>query len=329
MAKRVALRRAAVAGLMMVVAFLATDVQPASAASASAVSVGQSHTCALTTVGGLECWGRNNLGQLGDGATTDSTAPVGVVGLTSGVAAVSAGGSHTCALTTAGGLKCWGGNFVGQLGDGTTTTRLTPVDVTGLTSGVAAVSTGRDLSCALTTAGGLKCWGDNFYGELGDGTTTTRLTPVDVTGLTSGVASVSAGLEHVCAVTTSGGLKCWGLNDFGQLGDGTATDRTTPVDVVGLTSGVAAVSTGRKHSCAVTTVGGLKCWGFGGSGQLGDGTFTDRTEPVNVSGLTSGVAAVSAGGFHTCALTTAGGLKCWGFNGQGQLGVLPIEVVDR
>jgi hypothetical protein len=226
---------------------------------------------------------------------------VDVVGLTSGVATVAAGWGHTCALTTAGGLKCWGNNGVGQLGDGTNTKRTTPVDVVGLTSGVATVAAGRDHTCAVTTAGGLKCWGWNNYGQLGDGTNTgpelcngypCSRTPVDVVGLTSGVAAVAAGGFHTCALTTAGGLKCWGWNNFGQLGDGTNTDRWTPVDVVGLTSGVATVAAGggatEAHTCAVTTAGGLKCWGDNWSGQLGDGTAMDRWTPVDVIGFEGG-----------------------------------------
>ena len=130
----------------------------------------------------------------------------------------------------------------------------------------------------MTTAGGLKCW--ELSGEVGDETTADRSPPVDVAGLTSGVATVSLGRGHTCAVTTAGGVKCLGSNEFGQLGDGTTADITTPLDVVGLKSGVAAVSAGRRHTCAVTTEGGLKCWGNNFSGQLGDGTTRDRTTPV-------------------------------------------------
>ena len=125
------------------------------------------------------------------------------------------------------------------------------------------------------------------------------------------MAAFAAGNRFICAVT-AGGLKCWGDNDFGQLGDGTTTDRSTPVDVVGLTSGVAVVSTGSFHACAVTTAGGLKCWGDNEFGQLGDATTVDRTTPVDVPGLASGVAAVAVGDDHTCGLISAGGLKCWG-----------------
>ena len=323
--------------MLVVVAFMAIDVQPASAATATGVATGGLHTCALTTAGGLKCWGKNDFGQLGDGTTTNLNTPVDVSGLTSGVAAVSVGGSdfhgHTCAVTTGGGLKCWGRNFDGELGDGTTTGRTTPVDVVGLSSGVAAVSASLVHTCALTTAGGVKCWGRNNFGQLGDGTTTNRTTPVDVVGLSSGVAAVSASPVHTCALTTAGGVKCWGGN-AGQLGDGTTTNRTAPVNVVGLTSGVAAVSAGGSYTCAVTTGVGLKCWGDNFSGQLGDGTTTRRTTPVDVVGLTSGVAAVTTGFIHTCALTTAGGVRCWGRNLFGELGngtgftqTTPVDVV--
>ena len=305
-----------------------TATTPFPTRTAAVVSTKFDHTCAVTTVGGLQCWGANSAGQLGDGTTRElfipvpeGSTPVDVTGLTSDVAAVSAGGFHTCAVTTAGGLKCWGENFFGQLGDGTTTTSSTPSNVTGLRDGVVAVSAGSLHTCAITTEGGLQCWGSNVHGLLGDGTTIHRSLPVDVIGLTSGVASVAAGLHHTCAVTTAGGLKCWGYNaSAGQLGDGTTTNRSNPVDVTGLTEGVATVAIGYDHACAVTTAGGLQCWGDNRAGQLGDGTTTNRSTPVDVTGLTSGVATVAAGFNHTCAITTAGGLQCWGGNLAGQLG---------
>jgi alpha-tubulin suppressor-like RCC1 family protein len=290
----------------------------------TAVSAGGNHACALTTGGGVKCWGSNGSGELGDGSTTQRTTPVDVSGLTSGVAAITLGGAHSCAIITAtGGLKCWGYNAYGQVGDGSTTSRNTPVDVTGLTSGVAAVSLGGESSCALTTSGGMRCWGRNIYSQLGDGTTTQRTTSVNVTGLTSGVSAISVGDQHACALTTSGGMKCWGRNSSGQVGDNSTSTRTTPVDVSGLTSGVlsilAATNTG-SHSCALVAGNEMRCWGDNASGQLGDGFKTLRPTPSDVSIITSGLAKIINGGSFGCAITTAGGAKCWGYNGQGQLG---------
>mgnify|MGYP000002901455 CR=1 FL=1 len=302
-----------------------TPTPAATGVSASRVSPGFDHTCVLTSTGGVKCWGDNSYGQLGDGTTTGRFTPGDVTGLASGVSAVSSGANHTCVLTDLGGVKCWGSNFTGQLGDGTTTDRHTPVDVIGLTSGVSAVSAGLFHTCAVTDLGGLKCWGQNSEsgrgGRLGVGTTTDHHpTPVDVLGLSSGVAAVAAGHLHTCALTALGGVKCWGENSQSQLGNGTTTDSSTSVDVIGLTSGVSAVSASSDHTCVLTDLGGLKCWGSNFIGQLGDGTATDRATPVDVTGLTSGVAAVSADADHTCALTNLGGLKCWGGNMSGQLG---------
>ena len=137
----------------------------------------------------------------------------------------------------------------------------------------------------MTTGGATKCWGDNLYGQLGDGTDTSRLTPVDVSGLGSGIAAIATGSGHTCALATGGGVKCWGLNHMGQLGDGTDASQLTPVDVSGLGSGVTAHTAGEEHACALVTGGTLRCWGNNEWGQLGDGTQTDRLTPVNVSSL--------------------------------------------
>ncbi len=315
----------------------AADV-PGLASGVVAISAGSQLTCALTKAGGVKCWGVNSHGQLGDGSYTNSaTNPVDVSGLASGMAAVSAGSLHACALTTSGGVKCWGYNYYGQLGTGSASpsTIPTPVDVAGLTSGVAAVAVGEYYTCALTTSGGVKCWGYNWSGQLGNGTHSDNVTPSDVSGLTSGVAAIATGANHACALTTTGGVKCWGSNLLGSLGDGVyASSVPTPVNVFGLGSGVAGISLGGYSSCALTNSGAIKCWGRDMSGQLGDGSTTDRSTPVNVSGITGGMAGVSQGGAHACALAATGHLKCWGWNVSGQLGdgtttdsLTPVDVI--
>ena len=301
----------------------------------NAISAGGGHTCALTSGGGVKCWGYNEYGELGNGGNNyGSYVPVNVSGLSSGVSAISAGGLHTCALLTSGGLKCWGWNNYGQLGTGDDTDSNVPVNVSGLSSGVLAISAGGSHTCALLTSGGVMCWGRNWDGELGTGNNTDSYVPVNVSGLSSGVLAISAGDAHTCALTSSGGVKCWGLNQEGELGNGSTADSNVPVNVSGLSSGVSAIYASYNHTCALTSGGGVKCWGLNNDGQLGNGNDTNSNVPVNVSGLSSGVSAISAGYFHTCALTLGGGVKCWGDNPDGELGngnnngsYVPVDVI--
>jgi cysteine-rich repeat protein len=303
----------------------------------TALTAGSEHNCVIVSSGGVKCWGGSWYGTLGNGTSGPgiySATPVNVTGLSSGVVYVASGVYHTCAILSSGGAMCWGRNGYGQLGDGTTTNRPTPVAVSGLSSGLAAIAGGLEHTCALSDTGGLKCWGGNDYGKLGDGTLTDRLIPVDVSGLTSGVLAVTAGGMHTCAIMSTGGIKCWGNNAYGQLGDGTTTNRYTPTDVPGLASGVAAISAGTWHTCAVTDTGGVKCWGYNSFGRLGDGTITNRPNPVDVLGITAGGLAVSSDDNHTCALLDTEGMKCWGYNATGQLGdgtttmrYSPVDVV--
>ncbi|MDP4074428.1 fibronectin type III domain-containing protein [Acidovorax sp. A1169] len=286
----------------------------------AAIAAGSNHSCVLNLAGAVQCWGRNTLGQLGDGSTTDKGTPQPVTGLASGVAAIAGGYQHTCALTTAGAVKCWGDNIYGQVGDGSQLTRLTPQTVLGLTTGVAAIAAGDNHTCALTTTGAVQCWGQNGQGQLGDGSTLRKLVPQPIPGLVNGVAAIAAGESHTCALTTAGGVQCWGGNGYGQLGDGSTTDATSPQAVAGLATGAAAIAAGKEHTCALTTTGAMQCWGYNRFGQLGNGSTTSKTTPQPVTGLASGVAAIGTGYGHTCALITAGAVQCWGYNGMGQLG---------
>lgn len=280
------------------------------------ISAGSGHTCAVTLAGSAVCWGLNSNGQLGDGTTTGRLRPTLVSGLSSGVASISAGGGHTCAVRTTGALVCWGWNQDGQLGNGGTARRLTPGAVSGLSAGVASVSAGNHNTCALTTAGAVSCWG-----AFGAGTMSSVYFPTQM--ISSGVASVSAGHGHFCVVTTAGAALCWGPGNaaHGAVGDGTMTARATPTPVSGLSSGVASISASKHgHSCAVMTSGAALCWGRNVEGQLGDGTTGTRLTPTPVSGLSSGVASLVTGWEHTCAVTTSGQALCWGRNNEGQMG---------
>ncbi|WP_353569819.1 choice-of-anchor D domain-containing protein [Candidatus Albibeggiatoa sp. nov. BB20] len=288
-------------------------------ANVTQVSAGKYHTCTIVD-GGIKCWGWNSSGQLGDTSTIDSFTPVDVSGLSSGVSAIALGDFHSCALLDTGGIKCWGSNGYGQLGDSSTTDSSTPVDVSGLSSGVSAIALGDYYSCALLNTGGIKCWGSNGYGQLGDGFTTDSSTPVDVTGLTSGVSTIALGFRHSCALLNTGGVKCWGYNVYGQLGDNSTTDSYIPIDVTGLSSGVSTIALGYYHSCALLDTGGVKCWGYNAYGQLGDSSTTSRYAAVDVTGLSSGVSAIALGYYHSCALLDTGSVKCWGENSNGQLG---------
>ncbi len=322
-----------------------------SSGSAVAVSVGEEWACALLLGGHMQCWGDNTFGELGNSTTTSSTTPVAVDGL-AGATAVSGAGGSACALLSGGRVQCWGGNQEGQLGNGSSTGPDTcvfngavgfpqneacstaPVSVIGL-AGVAAVSAGGDSACALLSGGSVQCWGDNTYGELGNGTTTSSATPVSVTGI-AGATGVSVGGGSACALVSGGSVQCWGLNNDGQLGIGTAmgTDTcgsescsTEPVAVTGLT-GATSISVGGGFACALVSGGSVQCWGDNTHGELGNGTATGpdtcgsqscSTKPVPVAGLT-GATAISAGEESACALLSGGSVQCWGSSGDGELG---------
>ncbi len=248
------------------------------------IAVGASHTCVITAEGGVKCWGYNSRGQLGDGSTTDRDLPVDVVGLTSGVKALSANASDTCALMEAGDVRCWGDNTYGQLGNGTTEDSSVPVTVPGL-SAASGVAVGGYHACAVVSGGAVRCWGHNHLGQLGDGTTTDSPVPVAVNGLSSGVAQVGAMGFGTCVRTASGAAECWGINSSGSLGDGTTTNRAEPVGVVGLDAGVADLGVSGGGACVVMDTGGMKCWGYGNNGMLGNGTWVDSSVPVDVVGI--------------------------------------------
>jgi alpha-tubulin suppressor-like RCC1 family protein len=230
--------------------------------------------------------------------------------------AVSGGSGHVLLLKPDGTLWVWGQNSHGQLGDGSTTRRDLPQQVSTWTT-VTSIAGGLTHSVAAKSDGTVWAWGSNSQGQLGDGSTTQRTTPVQVSGLT-GVIAVAAGDSFSAALKSDGTVWAWGTNSQGQLGDGTTTQRTTPVQVSGLT-GVSAIASGNGHTVALKGDGTLRAWGWNGNGQLGDGSTTNRTTPVAVSTLTS-ITAVGAGHYHSLARKSDGYAYAWGHNGNGQLG---------
>ncbi len=291
------------------------------AADVVAISAGNEHTCAMLQNGTARCWGRNQFGQLGDNSTTNRSSPVAVSGLT-GVVTISAGNEHTCAVLQNGTARCWGRNQYGQLGIGTASYDLvlSPAAVSGLST-VEGISTGGFHACALLGNGTVRCWGYNNGGQLGNGTMSTEPTPspVAVSGLTN-AATISAGWHHTCAVLWDGTARCWGINTYGRLGDGSTTHRSTPAQVSGLTN-AASIAAGLLHTCAVLGDGTVRCWGYNNWGQLGNGTTStgSNTAPVIVTGLTN-AASITAGGYHSCSVLGTGTARTWGRNEVGQLG---------
>jgi alpha-tubulin suppressor-like RCC1 family protein len=244
----------------------------------------------------------------------------------------SVGDYHACFIKADSTLWCWGGNSNGELGNGTTASSSTPVQVPGLTN-VAQVSAGDFATCVLKTDGTVWCWGLNNKGQTGDGTLIERHTPVQVSGLT-GVTSITHGSGHPCAIKNDNTVWCWGMGGewgvFGALGNGTNNNSSVPVQVSGFNNAL-QIFPGYLHTCAVKTDGTVWCWGgnnshYGGihqTGQLGNNSAADSNVPVQVPGLTN-VTQIYSGDFHSCALKNNGTVWCWGANDelgmQGMIG---------
>jgi hypothetical protein len=323
------------------------------------------HTCAVTQINRVLCWGNNEFGQLGDGTRSNAVRPVEVPDLRD-ASGVATGKDHTCAVFTNGAVQCWGGYWYGQLGDGRESASgdaasTVPVTVTGLPAAKAVVAGGDGQSCALTATGGdVWCWGVNWSGQLGDTGFTAWDSPVprQVPGLT-GVTALAAGGAQTCAIV-AGGVRCWGGQDGASP---TAIDELSGAHAVSVNGGhvcailaddsvrcvggawygddmdpapgavpdpgvqhAVSIAVGGDHACAVISTGGMRCWGRNQYGQLGDGTTSTNRDLVTVSGITDAT-TVAAGLADTCAVTATKALRCWGENSSGQLGV--DDTVDR
>jgi alpha-tubulin suppressor-like RCC1 family protein len=285
---------------------------------ADPIAAGGAHTCAVLPDKTAACWGDNANGKLGQTGVTILSIPLTVPGLTE-VASMAAGAQHTCALSTSGTVSCWGDNSQGQLGIGSTASKTMPTAVLGLTDVVALKTHLSSTTCALKSNGSVSCWGSNANGDIGDGAVSSaiRTTPVQVANL-SEVVSLAKGFGHTCALINDGTVKCWGLNDWGQLGDGTKLNRSLATAVLGITNAV-SISAGDQHTCALLANGSVNCWGRNDDGQLGLGNLIGSLTPTLVPGLLS-VVALELGSNHSCALNADTSVVCWGYNAAGQLG---------
>lgn len=313
------------------------------------LAAGRDHTCALLESGVVSCWGRNQFGQLGYGRTDnlgdgEPVTSFGYVTLGGLATRIAAGGDHTCAVLVGGAVRCWGYNVYGQLGYGNTSNvgdneTVYSVGNVDLGSGVVVkdLALGEYHSCALTSAGAVKCWGNNGNGQLGYGHTATlgdneQLTTLANVSLTGPARKISAGGFHSCAVTGTGTLRCWGYGGNGQLGQGHSggvswgdqaneLPSTLPNDI-SVGGQVTDVVSGQEHVCGLLTNGTLKCWGGNSYGQLGTGNTSSlgapAATPIDLDGVS--VYQVAAGQFHTCALRANGTARCWGNSNSGQLG---------
>jgi len=292
--------------------------QPTGLTGVAELALGTSHACARKTDGTVWCWGSNDHGELGNGTTTASlTTPVKATGI-SAATAIVAGASDSCAITgPSGTVFCWGRDGSYQLGDATTTDKLTPMN--GLSFDYAAkLSLNQDAMCYVqgSTLQGL-CTGDNLYGQLGNGSTGNAF-PGSYIAIQAPLTSIATAGPHVCASDVTGHVYCWGYNGSGELGLNTFTNANVATLVPSL-SAIAEVTVTYNSTCARSSTGAVSCWGNNGVGTVGDGTDVNQPAPVAIP-LPTASRKIRGGGFHFCSLQNDGAVMCWGYNYYGQLG---------
>jgi alpha-tubulin suppressor-like RCC1 family protein len=306
---------------------------------ASAVSswkdlkAGWNHACAIDQNNKLYCWGAGGFGATGQGVWTDALTPVAVPGM-GNVLAFGTGGDVTCAIKQNGSLWCWGINAHSQLGDGTVVSQPSPIKI-GTNNNWTTVSPGNGHTCAQRSNGRSYCWGHNLNGQVGIGVINgnNEETIQQISG-NNNLGELSSFHYTTCALRSTNKVACWGLNNYGQIGNGTLNDALTGT-LVNLSRRATQVSAGNAHSCAVLNNGKVQCWGMNIYGQLGVGTET-TSESTPVTLPLSNVKSIHAGGIHSCAVLNDDSALCWGHNWAGQLGdgtntktATPVAVLPR
>lgn len=304
---------------LVAAALLAAALSPA-ASAADQLATGGGHSCVVQPDGATWCWGWQEQGQVGDGSFEYSIAQPRRITGAQGAVAIDAGYQHTCAVMADGGVKCWGYDRWGQVGDGAAFNAMAPRQVIGVQDAV-DVGTGVYFSCALIEDGTVKCWGHGYHYQLGTETLVEQHEAGEAAKNVSGATALAVGGEFACVIV-EGKVRCWGRNDTGQLGRGgtTADPGVAEVaDVAGL-SNVVDISAGYNHACALIEGGAVMCWGNGGRGKLGNNSDQTQPTPVAVQNLGGAAVAIDAGDYQTCAVLEGGAMQCWGYNFQGTLG---------
>ena len=272
------------------------------------VQLGNFSVCVVTEKGGVKCK-----------QTQYDKSWQSVKGLERGVQSIALGGGTGCAVLSTGGVKCWN-----EPDSSTYSVSYAASEVVGSEADVSEVALSDDSVCLLTNSGSVKCW--HRYLNSTEYMKPSSLS--DVLGASRNVQMIAAGNQHMCALLNSGGVKCWGKNDFGQLGTGWTRRESAATEVIGLRSGVKMIAAGGDYTCAVMESGGVKCWGEGTSGQLGNGGVMNASVPQEVIGLDGKVTSIALGFYHTCALMDDGVLKCWGSHYTGMLGALTPDAPE-
>ena len=298
-----------------------TPVQGTVITSATAVACGSYHTAVILANGTVRTFGINTRGCLGVGDTATRNTPVQVFGISSSATAVACGTYHTVVLLSDGTVRSFGTNSNGELGVGDTTSRLTPVQVTGITSAT-AIACKSYTSTVLLADGTVRAFGKNNNGQLGVNDLVSRLTPVQVFGISSSASALGCGSYYAAVILTDGSVRTFGANDQGQLGVNDTTSRLTPVQVVAVVPTFSSkVACGQYFTAVLLADGTVRTFGQNADGQLGVNDTTSRLTPVQVFGISSSATAIACGGFHTAVLLTNGTVRTFGRDANGQLGI--------